>query len=77
MEHEIKRERVLDSNKRREAGANLGGRPQRITDGQIGNALRLVEGNQSAAEVARDPGMSRATFYRRARELAQRGHVDR
>lgn len=71
MEHEIKRERVTDSiAKRRAAGHNLGGRPQRITDSQIRNALHLVEAGQPAAQVARDLGMSRATFYRRSRPLA-------
>jgi DNA invertase Pin-like site-specific DNA recombinase len=70
MEHEIKRERVIDSiSKRREAGKDLGGRPRRITDGQIRNALRLVESGEPAAQVARDLGMSRATFYRRSRAL--------
>lgn len=39
MEHEIKRERVTDSiRKRREAGLDLGGRPRRITDSQIRSA---------------------------------------
>ena len=34
MEHQIKRERIVDSiSKRRIAGKNLGGRRQRITDG--------------------------------------------
>lgn len=70
MEHEIKRERVIDSvNKRREAGKDLGGRPRRITDSQIRNAIRLVEGGEPAAQVARDLGMSRATFYRRSHAL--------
>jgi len=70
MEHEIKRERVIDSiSKRRAAGGDLGGRPQKITDSQIRNALRLVEGGEPAAQVARDLGMSRATFYRRSRAL--------
>ncbi|GAB2721862.1 recombinase family protein [Arthrobacter bambusae] len=70
MEHEIKRERVNDSiSKRREAGKDLGGRPRRITDRQIRNALRLVKDGEPAAQVARDLGMSRATFYRRSREL--------
>jgi DNA invertase Pin-like site-specific DNA recombinase len=70
MEHEIKRERVTDSiAKRREAGKDLGGRPRRITDSQIRNALRLVESGEPAAQVARDLGMSRATFYRRANTL--------
>src|SRR5674476_948748 len=62
MEHEIKRERVTDSiAKRREAGKDLGGRPRRITDSQIRNALRLVqsvrpsvEGGSGHAEVACD-----------------------
>ncbi|MCZ2405040.1 recombinase family protein [Paenarthrobacter sp. Z7-10] len=68
MEHEIKRERVTDSiSKRREAGTDLGGRPRRITDSQIHSALRLVKGGTPAAQVARDLGMSRATFYRRSK----------
>lgn len=70
MEHEIKRERVTDSiNKRREAGKDLGGRPRRVTDSQIKSAVRLVEDGEPAAQVARDLGMSRATFYRRSRAL--------
>lgn len=70
MEHEIKRERVTDSiNKRREAGQDLGGRPRRITDSQIRSALRLIEGGDPAAQVARDLGMSRATLYRRSKTL--------
>ncbi|MFI8413595.1 recombinase family protein [Paeniglutamicibacter gangotriensis] len=70
MEHEIKRERVTDSiAKRREAGKDLGGRPRRVTDSQIRSAIRLVESGEPAAQVARDLGMSRATFYRRLRAL--------
>jgi DNA invertase Pin-like site-specific DNA recombinase len=70
MEHEIKRERVIDSiAKRRNAGKNLGGRPRIITDSQIRNARSLIDGGEPAAEVARNLGMSRATFYRRARAL--------
>lgn len=70
MEYEIKRERITDSiAKRRAARLNLGGRPRRITDSQVRNAIRLVEGGQPVAQVARDLGMSRATFYRRARTL--------
>lgn len=72
MEHDIKRERITDSiRKRREDGRDLGGRPRRITDSQIRNAIRLVDGGESVAQVARDLGMSRATFYRRARALRQ------
>ncbi|GAB2479613.1 recombinase family protein [Luteococcus sediminum] len=70
MEHEIKRERVTDSiNKRREAGQDLGGRPRRITDSKVRSALRLIEGGDPAAQVARDLGMSRATLYRRSKTL--------
>jgi DNA invertase Pin-like site-specific DNA recombinase len=70
MEHEIKRERVNDSiARRRETAKNLGGRPRRITDRQIRNALRLVKDGEPAAQVARDLGMSRATYYRRSRAL--------
>jgi DNA invertase Pin-like site-specific DNA recombinase len=70
MEHEIRHERVVDSiSKRREAGKNLGGRPRRVTDSQIKSAIRVFEGGEPAAQVARDLGMSRATFYRRSRAL--------
>jgi DNA invertase Pin-like site-specific DNA recombinase len=70
MEHEIKSERVTDSiSKRRAAGQNLGGRPQRISDSQVRSALTLIHGGHPAAQVARDLGMSRATFYRRSRAL--------
>jgi DNA invertase Pin-like site-specific DNA recombinase len=70
MEHEIKRERVIDSiAKRRDAGKNLGGRPRIITDSQIRNARSLIDSGEPAAEIARNLGMSRATFYRRARAL--------
>jgi DNA invertase Pin-like site-specific DNA recombinase len=71
MELEIKRERVVDSvSKRREAGKDLGGRRQSITDSQIRSALRLVDSGEPAAQVVRDLGMSRATFYRRSRALS-------
>ena len=70
MEHEIKRERVLDSiDKRRAARKDLGGRPRIITNSQIRNAHRLIESGETTAQVAGDFGMSRATFYRRARVL--------
>ena len=63
-EHEIKRERVVDSiTKRRDAGKDLGGRPRIITDSHICNALRLIESGEPAAQVARDLRMSRATFF--------------
>ena len=70
MELEIKRERITDSvAKRRAAGKDLGGRRRIFTDSQIRNALRLIEAGESATQVARDLGMSRATLYRRIREL--------
>ena len=63
MEHAIKRERVTDSiSKRRAAGQHLGGRPQRIIDSQIRNALRLIDAGHPAAQVTRDLEMSRATL---------------
>lgn len=71
MEHDIKSERVTDSiAKRKAAGDDLGGRPRRVTDSQVRSALSLIEGGATAAQVARDLGMSRATFYRRSRVLA-------
>jgi DNA invertase Pin-like site-specific DNA recombinase len=72
MEHEIKKERVVDSiAKRRAAGKDLGGRPRVITDSQIRSARQLIDNGEPAAQVARDLGMSRATFYRRSRALGQ------
>ena len=72
MELELKRERITDSvAKRRAAGKDLGGRRRTFTDSQIRNALRLIEGGEPATQVARDLGMSRATLYRRIRELPQ------
>ena len=76
MEHEIKRERVIDSiAKRRDAGKDLGGRPRTITDSQIRSARQLVDSGEPAAQVARDLGMSRATFYRRSRALAPSAQI--
>lgn len=70
MEHEIKSERVTDSiAKRQAAGDDLGGRPRRFTNSQIRSALSLIDAGATAAQVARDLGMSRATFYRRSRAL--------
>ena len=72
MELEIKRERITDSvAKRRAAGKDLGGRRQTFTDFQIRNAVSLIDGGEPATQVARDLGMSRATLYRRIRELPQ------
>lgn len=73
MELEIKRERITNSvSKRRAAGMDLGGRREQITDSQIRSAVSLVDGGAPAAQVARDLGMSRATFYRRSRALPPR-----
>jgi DNA invertase Pin-like site-specific DNA recombinase len=70
MELEIKRERITDSvAKCRAAGKDLGGRRPTFTDSQIRNALRLIDSGEPATQVARDLGMSRATLYRRIREL--------
>lgn len=70
MEYDIKRERITDSiSKRREAGRDLGGRPQRITDSQIRSALRLIRSGETTAQVIRDLGIPRSTFYRRSRAV--------
>lgn len=71
MELEIKRERVTDSvAKRRAAGGDLGGRREKFTNSQIRSAQRLIDAGQPVSQVARDMGMSRATLYRRSRELS-------
>jgi len=70
MELQIKRERITDSvSKRRAAGKDLGGRRQAFTPSQIANAARLIDAGEPATQVARDLGMSRATLYRRLRQL--------
>jgi DNA invertase Pin-like site-specific DNA recombinase len=67
---EIKWKRITDSvAKRWAAGKILGGRHPTFTDSQIRNGLRLIEAGEPATPVARDLGMSRATLYRRIREL--------
>lgn len=72
MELDIKKERITDSvAKRRTAGGNLGGRPQKVSDRQIRNALRLIEEGESTTQVLRDLGLTRSTFYRRAREATR------
>ena len=40
-----------------------------FTNSQIRSAVRLIEAEEPATQVARDLGMSRATQYRRIREL--------
>jgi DNA invertase Pin-like site-specific DNA recombinase len=56
--------------KRRAAGLDVGGRRQVFTDRQVESAAHLIEEGQPAVQVAaRDLGMSRATLYRRIREL--------
>lgn len=70
MELDIKRERVADSiAKRRAVGEDLGGRRQQFTDSQIRSAQQLIALGQPTTQVARDLGMSRATLYRRVRDL--------
>jgi DNA invertase Pin-like site-specific DNA recombinase len=70
MEHELRRERIVDSiSKRRAAGKDPGGRPRLRTDGQIRSAFRLVEGGDAAAQVSWNLGMFRATCYRRSRAV--------
>ena len=66
MEPEIKLERITDSvSKRRAAGKNLGGRKLKFTPSQIQNTQRLIDAGESATQIAKDMGMSRATLYRR------------
>lgn len=73
MELQIKRERITDSvTKRRAAGKDLGGRRQAFTTSQIVNAARLLHAGEPATQVAKDLGMSRATLYRRLRQLPQK-----
>lgn len=71
MELAVKRERAQDSiEKRRAAGKDLGGRPTTFSDSQMRNAVRLVQSGVPAAEVYRDLGISKATYYRRISSLS-------
>lgn len=70
MELEIKTERIRDSNAKRAAnGGDLGGRPQSHDDDAIYGAARDIKGGMSASAAAAKRGMSRATLYRRVRDL--------
>ncbi|MGR6901033.1 recombinase family protein [Glutamicibacter sp. BSL13] len=70
MELEIKRERVTDSvTKRRTTGGDLGGRRPTFTESQIRTAAKLIQAGEPSTQVAKDLGMSRATLYRRIKEL--------
>ena len=70
MEWGIKREHITGSvAKRRAAGKDLGGRRRTFTGSQIRNAVPLIEVGEPATQVARALGASKATFYRRIREL--------
>ncbi|MBM7766710.1 recombinase family protein [Glutamicibacter nicotianae] len=70
MELEIKRERITDSvAKRRTTGGDLGGRRPTFTESQIRTATKLIQTGEPATQVAKDMGMSRATLYRRIKEL--------
>ncbi|WP_413543167.1 recombinase family protein [Citricoccus nitrophenolicus] len=70
MELEIKRERINDSvEKRRAKGGDLGGRRQTVSDDVIHGAAAAIASGTPAAQAARERGISRATLYRRAKEL--------
>ncbi|MEX5237612.1 helix-turn-helix domain-containing protein [Kocuria arenosa] len=70
MELGIKPEWITDSvANRRAAGKDLGGRRRTFADSQIRTAVRLIEAGESAIQVTQDLGTSRATIYRRIREL--------
>lgn len=52
MEHDIKRERIVDSiNKRHEDRKGQGGRPRRVTDSQRRSAVHLVRSSEPAAKL--------------------------
>lgn len=70
MELEIKRERINDSvEKRRAKGGDLGGRRQTVSDDVIHGAAAAITSGTPAAQAARERGISRATLYRRAKQL--------
>ena len=69
LELEIRRERFTDSvAERRAADKDLDGRRPTFTVSWIRLSVRLGGGG-AGRQVARDLGLSRATLYRRIREL--------
>ncbi|WP_312794547.1 recombinase family protein [Kocuria sp.] len=74
MEREVKAERSRASlEKRRAARKNLGGRPKTYTDGKLRMARAALNDPQetrTAAEIAKDLGMSRSTMFRRLKDMA-------
>lgn len=71
MELDIKTERARDSiAKRRERGGDLGGRRRTVSDTAIRDIHRAVQGGEeSTAGACRARGISRDTYYRRAKGL--------
>lgn len=70
MEHAIKSERIRDSNeKRRAKGGDLGGRREQYGTDAIEGVQRDVERGVPVSEAVSQRGMSRQTYYRRARAL--------
>lgn len=72
MELDIKRERIQDSvAKRRAVGGDLGGRRQQYSDRIIKLAAQVAGNNSSmnVTQTCREMGISRATYYRRLKEL--------
>lgn len=74
MELAIKQERINDSiAKRRAKGGDLGGRTQSISDDVILGIARDIEQDMSvSAAIRKRKGVSRATYYRRIKELEAR-----
>ena len=70
IDHEIKKERVVDwIDRRGDAGKDLGGQPRMITDAQIRDARRLGEGGEGTVRAALDLEMPGATLRGRVRAL--------
>lgn len=65
MERDSGSERVTHAiSKPKAAREHLGGRPVRITASRIRCVMRLADDGEPAVQVAQDPDMSRATFYK-------------
>lgn len=77
MELAIKQERIRDSiAKRRAKGGDLGGRSQAISDDVIHGITRDIEQGMSvSAAVRKRQGVSRATYYRRMKEIQSQDHA--
>jgi DNA invertase Pin-like site-specific DNA recombinase len=76
LERELIRERTLAGLALARARGRKGGRPRKLTAKAVAKArLLLSDPSQSATEVAKDLGVSRATLYRALKDAETKGEA--